>query len=68
MNVNNRFKLLSTKTYLTGAWVGLFSVVVVNKILGFEISWIWLLTWGLMFITTYFVKYQLILMKEKKGG
>jgi len=68
MNVNNRFKLLSTKTYLTGAWVALFSVVVVNKILGFEISWIWLLTWGLMFITTYFVKYQLILMKEKKGG
>ena len=68
MNVNNRFKLLSTKTYLTGAWVALFSVVVVNKILGFEISWFWLLTWGLMFITTYFVKYQLILMKEKKGG
>jgi len=67
MNVNNRFKLLSTKTYLTGAWVALFSVVVVNKILGFEISWFWLLTWGLMFITAYFVEKKILINKEIKG-
>ena len=67
MNVNNRFKLLSRKTYFVGAWVGIFSVVVVNKIFGFEISWFWLLTWGLMFITAYFVEKKILINKEIKG-